>query len=158
MVRVVALDALQANQLSLRRIPMAVDAAMRTVLPIPVHGAMTLGAQFRWLIPGNFLTKIVNEGLSIRRVVAIEASRVDAVLQPNLRVLGKLATGSARLRMSTVAFAAPIRESADAICRLPRRLTGRCRVRRRRGHRCRRDHRTLITRGKHQRYVVLELP
>lgn len=110
-MRVVALDARQANLLPSRRIPIAIDPAVRAVLPIPVHGAMTLGAQLLRLIPGNLLSEIVNERLPIRRVVAIEAPCIDAVLQMNLGVLGEFAARRARRWMRAVAFTALIRES-----------------------------------------------
>lgn len=152
MVRVVTLDALQANQLSLRRIPMAVDAAMRTVLPVPVDGAVTLGAQFLRLIPGDLLTEIVYECLSIGWMVTIEASRIEAVHQRNIRVLSKLASSRARLRMSAVAFTAPVREIAYRVERARRGMPDRRRVRCPGRHRRRGDHRTLITRRKRQQY------
>ena len=106
MMRVVTLDALQANQRSLGRIPIAVDAAMRTVLPIPVDGAVTLGAQFLRLIPRDLLTEVVHEGLSIRWMVTIQASRIDAVPQPNPGVLGEIGAGGASHRLSAVALIA----------------------------------------------------
>ena len=107
--------ALQANLFALLRVPIAVDAAVRPILPIPVHGAMTPGAQFLRLIPGNLLPEIVNKRLPIDWVVAIEAPRVNAVLKLKPRVLCKLAAGRARRRIDAVKFTASIRESADLV-------------------------------------------
>ena len=135
MVRVVTLDAFEANQRSLRRIPIAVDAAVGAVLPIPVDGAVTLGAQFLRLIPGNLAAGIIDECLSIRWVVAIEASVIDAVRQPNLGVLGKLGTSGAGRRVSAVAFTAPVGESTYRIERSQRGPSDRRRVRCPCGHR-----------------------
>ncbi len=152
MVRVVALGALQPNHRSLLRIPIAVGAAMRTVLPIPVDGAVTLGAQFLRLIPRNLPASIVDECLSVHRVVSIEASRIDAMRQLELLVLGEDATNGTRLRFSAVAFTAIVREIAHSVASERIGLTDRCRIRCRCGHRCRRDHGTLIRRGNPQQY------
>ena len=152
MVRVVTLDALQANQRPLRRIPIAVDAAMRTVLPIPVHGAVTLGAQLLRLIPGNLLAKIVNECLSVHRVVAIEASRIDAMQQLKLGVLSEVAASGTRHRYGAVAFTARVRETAYRVQSARTGLSDRRRVRCRCGHRCRGDYGTSITWGNRQQY------
>jgi hypothetical protein len=152
MVRVVTLDTLQANQRSSRRIPIAVDAAMRTVLPIPVDGAVTLGTQFLRLIPGDLPAGIVNECLSVHRMVAIEASRIEAMHQLKPLVLGELATHRTRHRYSAVAFTAVVRERAYRVESERIGLADRRRVRCRCGHRCRVDHGTLITRGNAQQY------
>lgn len=152
MVRVVTLVALQPNQPALRRIPISIAAAMRTVLPIPVHGAMTLGTQFLGLIPGDLAAEIVRECLSIRCVVAIEAARVDAMRQLKLAVLGHFAAGGARLGFRAVAFTAPERETAYRVQSEQTGLSDGRRVRRRCGSPSGGDRGTVVTWGKPQQY------
>ena len=73
---------------------MAVTAAVRAVLPIAEHGAVTLGAEPLRLSPGDFFPKVIDERFSIDRVVAIETSRIQPVRQANARVLPAERPGS----------------------------------------------------------------
>lgn len=80
MVRIVALDALAPRLLALVGIPIAVGAAMRSMLPITEDGTMTLGAQQLRLVPRNFTPHVVNEDVAVCWVVAIEATGIEPVL------------------------------------------------------------------------------
>ena len=115
LVRIVALDALAPRLLALRRIPVAVRAAVRTVLPVAIHRPVALGTQQLRLVPGDLAAGVVHEGVAIRPVMAVEATRVDPVLQLNLRVLRQRPVRLRRRRNDPVTVAAAIRVDTGGV-------------------------------------------
>jgi len=90
---IVALDAFQPCLLTLSGVPVAVRPTVRTMLPIAVDRPVTLRTHKLWFGPEDFIAEIVDKGIAIGPVVTVEAMRVDAVLQINLRVLRQRAVG-----------------------------------------------------------------
>ncbi len=97
-MRVVTLDAPPPRLCALGLVPIPVGPAMRAVLPVAVDGSMTLAAQQLRLIPRDLTPVVIHEGVSIRAMMAVEATRVDAVIQLNLRMLSQRAGSLGRRR------------------------------------------------------------
>lgn len=108
LVRIVTFNALPPRLRSSGRIPVAVRPAMRAVFPIAIDGPMALCADKLRLVPWDFTAKIVDKSVSVPRMVAIEAARVDTMLELDFRVLGQLATGLFRRGDDRMAVATAI--------------------------------------------------
>ena len=77
------------------------------------------------LIPRNLVTEIIHECLSIRGMVAIEASLIHAMRQMDFGVLCELGTSCVRRRVHAVALAAAVREFAHRVNRVLETAVGR---------------------------------
>lgn len=115
MMRVVAFDAAAFGLGTQALIPIAIDAAMRSVLPIAVNRAMALGAQELRLIPGNRLTEIVDKGVTVGGMMAVEAAGIDPVIQLDFGMLGEAAQRLAGRRNNTVTIAAAVIEAGGLV-------------------------------------------
>ena len=97
-----------------RRVPVAVGPAVRPVLPVAVHRPVALRAEQLRLVPGDLVAVVVDKRVAVGAVMAIEAPRVDPVLQLDLAMLQQRAVRLGRRRNDPVAIAAAVREHADA--------------------------------------------
>ena len=92
---IVTLDAAAFGLRPFGCVPEAIDPAMGTRLPIPVDGAVALGAEKLGLVPRNLVACVIDKGIPVGEMVTIEASGVDSVIQLDFPMLGQ---GSNRFR------------------------------------------------------------
>ena len=126
---VVTLDALPPRLFPEACIPVSVRAAVRAVLPVSEDGPMAFGAESLRLIPGNFAPAVIDKRVPVGRVMAIEATRVETVLQVDLFVLRHCAVSVQWWRRNDrVAISAAVRKDRDVILRFKLGAANRSRV------------------------------
>jgi len=124
-VRIVALDAPQPPLRALARVPVAVGAAVRAVLPVTIHRPVALRAQQLRLVPGDLPAVVVDKGVPVRAVMAVEAAGVDPVLQMDFAMLGQRPVRLQGRRDDPMAVAAAVGKHALRVPRLQARLAHR---------------------------------
>jgi len=86
-VRVVALNAVEVLLRAEARIPEVVYSAVDAVFPLAIVGAVTLGAQQRGLVAGDFAAAVVQVDVAVLGVMAIETQQVSAVGEHDVLML-----------------------------------------------------------------------